>query len=73
MGIVGGELILMDVKANEVLAVRRGYIRSGSVKNLTGVWWLTGQVCPRLGAKREHLFIKQVLKPVTTFKPVKER
>jgi hypothetical protein len=28
-GIAGGELILLDLETNEVLAVRRGYIRSG--------------------------------------------
>jgi hypothetical protein len=36
------------LQSNEVLAVRRGFIRSGDVQNnLTGVWWLGGHVCPR--------------------------
>jgi hypothetical protein len=73
MGIAGGELIVLDLKGNEVMAVRRGYIRSGSVKNLTGVWWLTGNVCPDMGAKREHLFVKEVLKPVSNSETGKER
>lgn len=32
LGIVGGELIVMDMLSNEVLAVRRGFIRSGYVE-----------------------------------------
>jgi len=65
LGIVGGELIVLDLQTNEVLAVRRGYLRSGWMKNLTGIWWLTGRVCPNMGGKREHLFINEILKPVT--------
>jgi hypothetical protein len=72
-GIAGGELILLDLETNEVLAVRRGYIRSGWMKNLTGIWWLTGQVCPGIGAKREHLFVKQVLKPASISETKKEK
>lgn len=63
-GIAGGELIVLDLNTTEVVAVRRGFIRSGWMKNLTGIWWLTGRTCPTQGAKREHLFIKEVLKPV---------
>lgn len=46
LGIGGGELIIFDLQTGDVLAVRRGYIRSGGVRNLTGIWWLTGQICP---------------------------
>lgn len=63
LGIAGGEIIILDLQTNEVIAVRRGYIRSGWMKNLTGIWWLTGQVCPISGEKQEHLFVKEVLKP----------
>jgi hypothetical protein len=73
LGIAGGELIIMDVKTEEVLVVRRGFIRSGWMKNLTGIWWLTGQTCPTPGAKREHLFINQVLKPMASTASVKEK
>ena len=68
VGIAGGELIIVDVQSNEVLAVRRGFIRSGDVRNkLTGVWWLGGHVCPA-GKKGRTDFstfdlIKKVLKP----------
>ena len=38
MGIAGGELIVLDLETSKVLGVRRGYIRTGSVRNnLTGV------------------------------------
>ncbi len=50
LGIAGGELIVLDLKTKDVLGVRRGYIRTGAVRNnLTGVWWLTGKTCPRYG------------------------
>lgn len=48
LGIAGGELIVLDTHNNEVVAVRRGFIRSGDVRNrLTGVWWPGGHTCPR--------------------------
>lgn len=65
LGIVGGELIVLDVQTDEVLAVRRGYIRSGDVRNnLTGVWWLGGHVCPQHGHNTVYMseFISKVLK-----------
>ncbi|MCS6317836.1 MAG: hypothetical protein H8K05_08715, partial [Nitrospira sp.] len=50
LGIAGGELIVLDLKTKDVLGVRRGYIRTGAVRNnLTGVWWLTGKTCPTYG------------------------
>ncbi|MBS0169406.1 MAG: hypothetical protein JSR62_03560 [Nitrospira sp.] len=73
MGIAGGELIVLDLESGEVLGVRRGYIRTGNVRNnLTGVWWLTGQACPyyqyRAGRSRDfdfaYWFIGKVVKPI---------
>jgi hypothetical protein len=65
LGIAGGELIILDLKTNEVMAVRRGYMRTGFVRNnLTGVWWLTGPSCPNRGLKLPHTFIQEVLKPL---------
>lgn len=72
-GITGGELIVLDLQTQEVFAVRRGFIHSGWMKNLTGIWWLTGRTCPASGAKREHLFIKEILKPVTHADSGKEK
>jgi hypothetical protein len=62
-GIAGGELIILDIRTNEVLAVRRGFVRSGSVRNLTGVWWLTAQKCSKESLKTDAQLINQVLKP----------
>jgi len=66
LGIAGGELIVLDLETSEVLGVKRGYVRSGTVKdNLTGVWWLNGQVCKkdRTGLKRSYEFISLALHP----------
>ena len=65
LGIAGGELIVLDLKTNEVLAVRRGYMRTGFVRNnLTGIWWLTGPSCPNRGTNLTFKFIQEVLKPL---------
>lgn len=71
LGIAGGELIVLNLETKEVLGVRRGYIRSGNMKSLTGVWWLTGQACPTYGYRGgrnkdfdfSYWFIGKVLKP----------
>lgn len=63
LGIAGSELIVLNLENNEILAVRRGFKRTGGVRNLTGVWWLAGQVCPKLSERPDHWFIKDVLKP----------
>jgi hypothetical protein len=68
LGIVGGELIVIDLHSNKVLAVRRGFIRSGDVQNnSTGVWWLGGHVCPKYKHANEYTyeFISKVLKPTS--------
>ncbi|TKB60857.1 MAG: hypothetical protein E8D48_11850 [Nitrospira sp.] len=72
LGIAGGELIVLDVKTNEILAVRRGYMRTGFARNnLTGVWWMTGSSCPNRGTKLTFNFIQEVLKPLLS--AVKEK
>jgi hypothetical protein len=67
LGIVGGELIVMDLHSNEVLAVRRGFIRSGDVSNLTGVWWLGEHICPKYKHANAYTyeFLSKVLKPIS--------
>jgi len=63
-GIAGGELIIMDLETKEILGVRRAYIRSGGVRNnLTGIWWLGGGKCKKLGAKLPYEFLYDILKP----------
>ena len=63
LGIAGGELILLDLETNAVLAVRRGFVRSGYMRNMTGIWWLTAQKCSKESLKTDAQFINQVLKP----------
>ncbi len=54
-GIVGGELIVLDLKTNEVLGVRRVFMtNSGS--------YLRGGACQKPG-KTDNAFIRNVLKP----------
>ncbi|MFO0773689.1 MAG: hypothetical protein U0172_03370 [Nitrospiraceae bacterium] len=81
LGIAGGELIVLDLENNEVLGVRRGFIRSGAVpNNATGIWWMTGHACPRyasMGGRRRDIdfaywFVSQVLKPARHEQRVKE-
>ena len=64
LGIAGGELILLDMHAGEVLAVRRGYVRTGGVRQTVGgVWWLGALACPLrpIGSGTEFIF--KVLQP----------
>ncbi len=68
LGIVGGELIVMDIQTNDVLGVRRGFIRSGGARNLTGIWWLGGQVCPVKKALSSSQFIQKILTPTSDAK-----
>ena len=70
LGIAGGELIVLDLQTNEVLAVRRGFIRSGNVRNLTGIWWLSAPVCPKDAGRLFYTseFISRVLKPLNLTK-----
>lgn len=69
LGIAGSELIILDLGTNKVLAVRRGFKRTGDVRNnLTGIWWLAGQTCPKLSEKPDHWFVRDVLKPATDLK-----
>ena len=69
LGIAGGELIVLDTQDNEVVAIRRGFIRSGNVRNnLTSIWWLGGHVCPKGKKGRTDFytfdFLQQVLPPI---------
>lgn len=72
LGIAGGELIVLDLENNEILGVRRGFIRSGGsgVHNLTGIWWPKGQVCRndpgRIRPTFAYEFISKVLNPSST-------
>lgn len=72
LGIAGGELIVLDLQTKDVLGVRRGFIRSGGVRNnATGIWWLSARVCPTLRPDKRsqkdgeftYWFVSKVLKP----------
>jgi hypothetical protein len=45
MGIGGGEIAVVDLKTNEILGLRRGFILGNRLKP-GGMWWLTGAACP---------------------------
>ena len=66
LGISGGEIIVLDLMSNDVLAVRRGYMRSGDVRNnVTGVWWVGGHACPAYKHANQYTyeFLSRVIKP----------
>jgi len=65
LGIGGGEIIVLDLEANEVLAVRRGFVLGVfEPKRTPGFSWALGQVCSGAIAKPEHVFINEVLIPI---------
>ncbi|HKT34263.1 MAG TPA: hypothetical protein VJR03_05490 [Nitrospira sp.] len=75
LGIAGGELIVLDLETKEVLGVRRGFIRTGGVQNnITGIWWLSGQVCPVLRPDKRsqkdgdftYWFVSKILRPTAS-------
>ena len=64
--------VRIPLNAHPCLESLRPYIRSGNVKNSpTGIWWLTGEVCPNLERQENrpkdgdfsYWFISRVLKP----------
>lgn len=47
LAIAGGELLVVDLQTKEVLGVRRGFARSGFVRNSrSGIQWEIAEVCP---------------------------
>ena len=67
MGIAGGELIILDVQTNEVLAVRRGYLASGRTRDTVGgIWWLGAAACPPRPVIAVGELLHKVLKPTTS-------
>ncbi|MFN0298753.1 MAG: hypothetical protein ACKVQU_00205 [Burkholderiales bacterium] len=81
MGIAGGELIVVDLQTSEILAIRRGFARSGDARPRSGINWESTWVCPRLrptvGQRDKwgdfsRWFIEKVLKPVEVNKKQSE-
>ncbi len=63
LGIAGGEMTVVDLRSNEVLAIWRGFLRGGNSKR---VWWPTATSCPRRTAytSDNFAFLKRVLIPI---------
>lgn len=57
--IQGGELIILDLKTNEILAVRRNFMATAGGR----FSWLNSAACPNLRDKSDAKFIQAVLKP----------
>lgn len=65
LGIAGGELAIVDFQTMEIIALRRGFIRSGKAGN---VWWYGGHLCPVSGQAAvfsEFRFVTDVLRSGT--------
>jgi len=75
-GIAGGEVIVLDLRSGEVIAVRRSYLRSIGIRNVPeGTWWLTSQMCSNFKtesfqdlSQQLYNFVSAVLKPVNASK-----
>ncbi|WP_447859843.1 hypothetical protein [Nitrospira calida] len=61
LGIAGGEVIVLDVRTKEVLAVRREYFLGDLHPAGIGFEWKHG--CPNVPKKMTNEFVQQVLKP----------
>jgi len=71
-GIAGGELIVVDLKTNEILGIRRGFVRAAKSRySNSGLTWEFGEFCPRLskrtGIAKDYdasfAFVARVLRP----------
>ena len=67
LGIAGGEVIVLDLKTNEVLAVKRGYLASGRTRDTVGgIWWLGAAACPQRPVTALEELLHKVLKPTSS-------
>lgn len=69
--IAGGEMIIVELKTNEILAVRRNFVLSPSMRNnSTGIWWLNATSCPMvprhddLDSQFLYKFTSKILRPM---------
>ncbi len=68
LGVVVGELVVVDLLTNEVLGIRRGFAYSGYVRNTrSGFQWEIAHVCPSkpnwTGGDLAPPFVLKVLRP----------
>lgn len=70
--ILGGELIVLDLRTNEILGIRRGFLHAaGSRYSPSGLTWEAGEFCPLLSKRAgiakdydaSYSFVARVLKP----------
>jgi hypothetical protein len=64
--IAGGELLIVDLRTGETLALKRGFKLGGPVpRSHTEIYWRQGRLCPRDSTRlfRAAEFIEKVLKP----------
>jgi hypothetical protein len=70
VGIAGSELIVLDLKTNEVLAVHRGYAQFDIDKNMAGTaamqWRKRCPTGPNMGGGTRLSFIMKVLTPTSS-------
>lgn len=68
LGIAGGELIVLDLQTNEILAVRRGFLVSGNILDSpAGIFWLGAYACPTNLPGETRKFLHKVLRPSRSF------
>lgn len=46
LGIAGGELALIDLTTNTLVALKRGFVMSGTARTETGIRWESARRCP---------------------------
>lgn len=72
--IVGGELIVLDLRTNEILGIRRGFLHAARSRySASGLTWSGGEFCPwlskRVGIAKDYdasfEFVSRVLHPVS--------
>jgi hypothetical protein len=67
MGVAGSELIVLDIRTNEVLGVHRAYARFDINKNVAGTaamqWWQRCPTGPNMGGGARLSFILKLLIP----------
>ncbi|GAB6044275.1 hypothetical protein [Endothiovibrio diazotrophicus] len=67
LGIAGGEVMVVDLKSNQVLGIRRGFMYGVKTHAKNGINWLVGPTCPVLRGETKfrdtYRFVRSVLKP----------
>lgn len=70
LGVVGSELIVLDLRTDEVLGIHRGYARFDIDKSVAGTaamqWWQRCPTGPNMGGGARLAFILKVLTPTSS-------